>query len=392
MSLRNILACGAVLFWSHASLAAPSGKIGYIGPKGAQIWELTSERIPTLPRSARTDTLAMSPRGEAIFFVAPRQKAGPLARATPHQSFISRPPYRVSRPIAALNNSDVYKFLWNRGANLLYLSGYQFNGVFSPAMGRFQRLSFFPESFDRAGRKAGYSSQENLIIRDLQSGKERIIFSTKRPEPLFEALRRAKNPQNVADLLAGETPEKSAYSPWQLAGPAISPDGTRAYFSCNAGTGFGAAGNGMQGFFACDLGSGKISVLSKVGPLFGRPPQLSLSPDGKRLLAVSSVHSSAADNSFVALIIDLETQKSREVISRLPSAKNRANLFGGSAWSPDGKYVAISAYFYDADTAMKPSGEWKEPSDADWKTAIIEAATSDVWGVKTGMRAPQWIR
>ncbi|RYG64391.1 hypothetical protein EON80_19315, partial [bacterium] len=113
------------------------------------------------------------------------------------------------------------------------------------------------------------------------------------------------------------------------------------------------------------------------------------------LLAVSSVHSSAADNSSVAIVIDLETQKTREIMFSIPGSKGKANSYGGSSWSPDGKYLAFSAYFYDADKAFDSvgkDGDWPEPPNSAWKTAIFDAATGKIWGIKPGTRSPSWSR
>jgi hypothetical protein len=390
-----------------SAMAAPTGKIGFIGTQGVQIWNLPSGKTLTLPSSSKAESFTLSPTGQAIFFVPSGKKSKPPESAVLLNGFVSRAPYTRSVAARSLQGVTPDAFHWSPSGSSLYLNGYEWFRVFTPASGQLKRLAFTPSGFDGPvgfdikGNKIGYCTEDNVIIRDVMTGKDRVIFSTKRPKPLFDALRRAKNPKNVSDLLDGERMLKedpqTAYSPWQLAGPVLSPDGTRAYFASNAGGGFGAAGNGMQGYFTCNLKTGVLSVLSKVGPSFGRPPEMSISPDGKRLLAVSSVHSNAADNSSVALIIDLETQNSREVMFKIPGSKNRANFYGGSAWSPDGKYLALSAYFYDADNAMKEvagggAGVWPETRKSAWKTAIFDSATGNIWAVKQGMRAPSWSR
>lgn len=77
-------------------------------------------------------------------------------------------------------------------------------------------------------------------------------------------------------------------------------------------TGFGAQGNGEFALFTVDLKTNSLAVLSKVGANFGRPLHIfRVSPDGKRLLVATSAYSSAADNSYFAEVVDLQTQNSR---------------------------------------------------------------------------------
>jgi hypothetical protein len=404
MKIQTIaaLTLPALLTAAHAT---PTGKIGFIGAKGAQVWNLRTDKTTTIPRSAKADSFTFSPRGDAVFFVPTGKKSAPPEQVPLFNGFLSRAPYLQTSAIPALQGNAPNQFHWSPSGNSLYFDGLKGYSVFTPATRNLKKLSFSPSGFDGPsgfdlkGRVMGYTTEKAVVIRDVETGKERVIFSINKPKPLFDALRRANNPKNVKDLLDGEEMLKDktlpSYSSWQLAGPVLSPDGSRAYFASNAGTGFGAAGNGAQGYFSCNLKTGVISVLSKLSPSFGRPPEMSISPDGKRILAVSSIHSSAADNSSVALVIDLETQKSRELLYKIPGAKNHANFYGGSAWSPDGKYLALSAYFYDADKAfsdVNKNGEWTEPSNSAWKTAIFDATNGKIWKLKNGMRSPGWAR
>jgi hypothetical protein len=406
--MKNLLLFSlALVLPVTAADAAPTGRIGFIGPTGAKVWNLVTGKSTSIPNATKAENLTLSPRGDAIFFVPSGKKSKPPESQVLLNGFVSRAPYTRSTTMRSLQGIAPYSFHWNPSGSSLYLNGYEWMRVFTPASGQLKKVPFKPSSFDGPigfdikGRHIGYCTEESVVIRDVNTGKERVIFSTKKPKPLFDALRRADNPKNVKNLLEGEESLKEEnpfpYSQWQLAGPVLSPDGNRAYFTSNAGTGFGAAGNGMQGYFSCNLKTGVISVLSKVGLSFGRPPEMSISPDGKRLLAVSSVHSNAADNSSVALVIDLETQNSREIMFKIPGSKDRANFYGGSAWSPDGKFLALSAYFYDADRAMQEvadagSDNWPATRSSAWKTAIFESATGKIWGIKLGMRAPSWSR
>jgi len=377
------------------ALAAPTGKLGFIGAKGAQILNLGSGQVKSLPSGTKATMLALSPRGRAVYFVPIAGADGEDGSGSPSNGFLSVPPYTRAKAVAALRGQTPYSLRWNERGTTLYLSGLHSFGAFSPALRKLSLLAKLPENFAQSGSKVAYATANQIILRDAPTAKERVLFDVRRPAPMFAALKRARNPKNVTDLLteASDLDVKDTHN-WQLSDPALSPDGSRLYFASNAGTGYGAAGNGQFALFAVNLKTNTLSVLSKLGTNFGRPPHIfRVSPDGKRLLVATSVHSSAADNSCFAYVVDLLTQNSREVFTGvLPGSKNKANFLDSAVWSPDGKYVALSGYFYDAEKAMTSKDEGSDPEPAQYTTGIVDAATGRLIRTIQGATSLGWAR
>ncbi len=379
------------------ALAAPTGKIGFIGARGAQVLNIRTGGIRSLPQGSKATTLTLSPRGTAVYFVPspgakPRDEySGPPANAM--ESFV---PYSSVRALANLRNQVPSAQNWNLSGTTLYLSTDKVTGAFAPATGRFTTLKTLPGSLDARGRHMAYATENQIIVRDVASGRVRVLFDIRKPEPMFAALRTAKYPKNVKDLLpdGAEFLAKDVHN-WQLSDPALAPDGSRLYFASNVGTGYGAAGNGQFAIFAVDLRTNKLAVLSKLGPNFGRPPHIfQVSPNGKRLLVASSVHDSAADNSCFVEVVDLLTQNSREVFQGvLPGSKDKANFLDSAVWSPDGNYVAASGYFYDVQKMMPDaSGDWPEVKPAQYTTGLVDAATGHLVKTIKGATSLSWVR
>ncbi|BCM90788.1 hypothetical protein IAD21_02650 [Abditibacteriota bacterium] len=379
------------------ALAAPSGKLGFVSAKGAQILNLQTGKVRSLPQSANATALSISPWGTAIYFVpAVGTKPRDDGSGTPANGRQSLPPYSSAKLQPSLQNLMPFAMNWNSNGTTLYISTDTVNGAFTPAMGRFTTLKTLPASFDARGRKMAYSTENQIIVRDVASRRDHVMFDIRKPEPMFAALRAAKYPKNVKDLLPDETGflAKDVHN-WQLSDPALAPDGSRLYFTSNVGTGYGAAGNGEFALFAVDLKTNKLAVLSKVGELFGRPPHIfRVSPNGKRLMLASSVHNNAADNSCFVEIVDLLTQNSREVfLGVLPATKDKANFLDSAVWSPDSKYVATSGYFYDTNKAMPDdNGDWPEVKSSQYTAAIVDAATGKSVKTIKGATSLNWMR
>jgi len=269
-------------------------------------------------------------------------------------------------------------------------------GVFSAASGK--RLSTFTKYQPPKVVKGAYeaiSTDTELRVRNTKTGAARTIFSTKKPQPMFDAINRAKFPKKLENLKGGIDPElwKGQYS-WQLSDGVFSPDYSRVFFASNAGTGMGAAGNATWAFFAYDLKTNRLDVLSKVGEQFGRPPSpFLISKDGKHLLSSVSVHSSAIENPCYVLVVDLLTQQSRELVLSLPEAKGKANLLNNVIFSPDSKYVAASVYFY-ATAPLINSDKFEdfEPKDGDFTTYIFETQTGKLVRKIANSTVVNWTR
>jgi len=372
------------------------GKLSFIGTKGAQILNLGSGKITFLPKGARAQELTLSPTGTAVYSaLIQRAKLQKNTANVFLYCLQSSPPYSSAKFIMSIGRHEgIYFGFWNPQGTKLYFSMNTCNGVLVASQGKYTITDRYPATFDAAGNKLAQTNDndEQIIVRDTQSGRSRVLFDVRHPAPMFAALKRARNPKNLADLLSATTDPltKDAHN-WQLSDPALAPDGSRLYFASNAGTGFGAQGNGEFALFAVDLKTNTLSVLSKVGANFGRPPHIfRVSPDGKRLLVATSVHSSAADNSCSAYVVDLQTQNSREVFNGvLRGSKNKANFLDSTVWSPDGKYVALSGYFYDAQTTVIEGDEAKPEQ---YTTGIVDATTGRLVRTIQGATSLGWAR
>jgi Tol biopolymer transport system component len=372
------------------ALAAPRGRLAYLQDGYAVISDAATGQTKRLPGSKGTSAFAISPRGQSAYFVKQPgfENDGPI----PQTGFLSLPPYKTARKLpAALQDETFGQLTWSPTGNTLWLRGFEIYGAYTPATNNFRKLSQLPESVSRNGKIIAYLGDDEIRVRDVNSGRERVIFSRKKPQVLFSALRNGKNPKKITDIIEGLDPAmwKEAIN-WAISAPALSPDGSRLYFCSNAGSGQGAAGNSSWAIFAADLKSGKIAVLSKVGAQFGRMPEtFEVSPDGKRLLALVSVHSSAIDNPSCALVVDLPTQNSRELLGKVAPKSADSNLTWGACWSPDSRYVALAAYFYKTSDVLKQAN-WNGPKDNQWTLYVQDAATGKVVRRIAGARSPSW--
>lgn len=409
MFTRFVVA-GSLFGLSGIAVAAPSGHIAGISNGAASIVNAATGRIQTLPHGQRAWKIAISPQGSIAYFVTPAGKplnTGEEAK-TPTTGYISTKlsrnallrmrafpgmTYRTTNLLpAVLQQTIPYQLDWSPSGTSLWFSNAQGqNKVYTPDTHNVSTIPRRPDDVSRDGRTIAFSNQTSISVRDAR-GRERVIFSINKPQALFNALKTARKPAGVRDLVGGIDPELWKQSRnWTLSEAALAPDGSRLYFAANGGTSMGAAGNTTYCIFSYDLKTNKLAVLSTVGALFGRSPDtFEVSPDGKRLLVASSVHSSAAENPYFVLVIDLLTQKSRELLTTLPEAKNDSNLMDSVAWSPDGRYVAISAYFYNVEAITRNGFQWTEPKDKDWRVFIQDATTGKTVRRLRGIRELSW--
>ncbi|BCM90790.1 hypothetical protein IAD21_02652 [Abditibacteriota bacterium] len=387
----------ASLVFAAPALAAPNGKLGFIGAKGTQILNLQSGVVRALPQGTKATLLTLSPKGTAVYFVPVLgAKAKDEQSDVPTNAMESLRPYSRVRPMPSLGTQIPYWYYWNSQGTSLYLSTDKAWGVFTPQTGRYTTLKIRQQSFDARDRKMAYSTENQIIVRDVASGRNHVLFDIRKSKPMFAALRTAKYPQKVKELVSPQNdPMVKDPHNWLMSDPALNPDGSRLYFACNAGTDSGAAGNTSFALFAVNLKTNKISVLSQLGILFGRMPHIfRVSSDGKRLLLASSVHDSAADNSSFVEVVDLLTQNSREVfMGVLPGSKDKANFLNSAVWSPDSKYIAVSGYFYDAQKMMQNySGNWPEVKPSQYTTGIVDARTGRLIKTIKGATSLSWIK
>lgn len=186
----------------------------------------------------------------------------------------------------------------------------------------------------------------------------------------------------------------SEESHWALSGVSLTPDGKELFFAANAGTGLGAPGGTNWGYFAVDLATRKLNVLSALGSLSGRMPEVAqVSPDGLRLAFMNVGHGGYFVNPRPVYVVDLLTQQSRELLNGPGNHEGECNLTAGPlCWSPDSRYVALDVLYYDVQGIPAESetirswipgrgrsravsaNEWK-PRINDYAVLIFDAAT-----------------
>jgi hypothetical protein len=228
-----------------------------------------------------------------------------------------------------------------------------------------------------------YATETEVRARNARTRVDRTLFDIKRPGTLLSQLRHAKSP----DLRSLASPDLiDDPLNWAISVPLIAKHRHTAYFLTNAGTGLGAQGNTTFCFVAVNLRTGRITVMDKLGTVFGRNPDVfALSPDERKLLIASSVHDSAADNSFVVLNVNLTTGKTVNLLSTDPEAKKKANIVEGVCWSPDSRYIAVSVWYYDAEK-VSPDDFHPAPS-----LEIKEASTGRTIETVKDFVSPAWM-
>lgn len=396
----------AFALWCRPALPGPSGKpLSYLAfLKNGKAWVAevsldAKDNHPlapqALPKSEGATLVSLCPTdGMALYFV-PRSAKRESREGC--RGYVSLPPYReVKTLLPPLDNAWVGTIVWTRDGQRAYLSGERCTGVFTPVDGRFSPLPFAVESTSHDGSVVAWRTEKEVRVHWPSTGKGQVLFSVGHPQPLFDALRHALFPKNLKELTG--TLDLSLWRDsrnWGIGPPALSPEGRRLYFAVNAGSGLGAAGNTTYCFLTADLKRGSLAPWSKLGVMFARLPHVcEVSPDGRRLLLLTSFHVSAAENPCQADIVDLYTQKSREMLwadGRLKKNPNLTSLTDGACWSPNGRYVAVSVLYYDAQAAFKElgKGDW-QPRDEDFTLTVFNAITGAVLLRFPGGHAPSW--
>ncbi|HVK04283.1 MAG TPA: hypothetical protein VM490_12460 [Armatimonadaceae bacterium] len=378
---------------------AQTGRLAYVKDNAAYVGPADGYAPAVrLPGSQNAVEVSLSPAdGVALFFVAP-------AKPTMHdpvqaKGAACRPPYREAKWLGApLSDMSNPRVIWSANGDAAFASDAAdtVHGRYTPADGRAVNYPIPVDSVSADGAVVAYARENREVrVRFRATGREKVLFSSGRPQALFEAVRRAKHPKGIASFREGMGGEMSRDARnWAIGTPAITPDGKTVFFATNGGGGMGASGNCTFAFFSVDVATGNIAILSKVGEEFGRVPyrDCRVSPDGRRLLYVASAHSSAVENPSWVTVIDLPTQQTR-VVSRGDTANDaETNAFGGACWSPDGKYVAYSMLYYDVAAAMKrlqEGGAW-EYDPAKYTLFIRDAATGRAVRKIPGATSPSW--
>lgn len=377
--LFTLLLCAAT---SHA--APLTGRLAYIQNGAAYVVSLPNGKPAKLPQSGNTFLVSIAPTGGSVLYFN-QLKADCRA-------YLSRPPYKTARRLDKPFDRFKPDFAqWTQSGAAVLLASWEESYLFRPTSGTSLRFPDSQAALSRDGKQVAFATEKAIKLRRIGDKSERVLFSVARPQPLFAALKRAKYPKNLHDLQSAISPDswKDA-TMWNFGSLAFSADGKTLRFACNAGIGAGAAGNTTYCWFACDLKSGRLAALSKLGALYSRlPANVQLSPDGAKLLYVTSVHSSAIDNPSAVSVLDLRTQK-EIALSKLTTAKKYdTNLVYGACWSPDNRAVAASALYYSTENVLKQEN-W-QPRDADY-TLYLRDLNNRTLRAIPGAVAPSWGR
>jgi hypothetical protein len=365
-----------------------TGRLAYLRNNAVWVEPGGAAAAVRLPRSEDAERVFLSPAGgAAIVFTAGKGGA---------RGLIVPPPYREARPLPPpLGAGLVPEVVWSGDGRIAFCSVQDLIGAFRPGEGRWQRLPFpAVHSASRDGGVVVWATEETVGVGWPETGRRQALFSVRRPDALLRALRLAKRPERVRDLADADPVLYKDPMQWRLGSPALAPDGKTLFFAANAGQGAGASGNTRFAFFAADVASGRLSVLSKLGTFDGRVPfganACRVSPDGERLLFVTSRHNMAVDNPTSVFVVDLPTQAARELVGRAPHRRDDTNLVDGVAWSPDGRSVAASVLFYDVAEVLRREN-W-EPRPGAYNLFVFEAVTGRLVRRIAGARRPAWSR
>ncbi len=266
------------------------------------------------------------------------------------RGFYSPLPYTRATPLPApMNTLEVYGYNLEWAADGSYVQAGEYR--FDPRLGKAWKTS---ENGPRATSKSGAVSAwlEDYKILKVAGGKSKSARAAFNPNNLAASLAVTQKTLGVdADMYKD-------LNHWWTGDPAVSPDGQAIYFSSNGGGGGGAAGNTAYALFKIDSATDRILALPQPklaeGELLGRLPILRVSPDGKKLLEWSSVHSSAAENPSFLRVDDLVKARSVSL-----------------EWEPKAPTLSAKSYFTNWVTAAC----WLDPNTVALTGALVDISS-----------------
>ena len=369
-----------------ASASPIAGVIAGVHGGGGCVWSARTGRFTTLPGARHPGAITISPDGKRVIYFLP---AKPDEDAGPYTGYTAASPFSTASAIhgrrGSLTTADPPRIVWI-GSGRAALSAYQSQWSFDPARNRATATPAPVESASDNGWIA-YSTDFQIHARNLATGDDRVLFDDRKPARLLAELTQLPAKNRVQDLTDGYDAETAkSVENWVLSTAVTSHDGRSVYFLCNFGTGEGAQGNATMGFVQADVRTGRLRLLDRLGVVFGRTPDVfDLSPDGKSLLVASSVHDSAADNSYVVLDVDIAIGKSVNLLATDAASTEQANVVEGACWSPDSCQIAVSVWYYDVDKAEedsfnpRPNLEIKDASTGG-TVAVVKDFSQPSWG------------
>ena len=365
---------------AHAA-PAPSGRLAYLRDGAAWVQALGSRTVQ-MPDSAGAVWVSLSPTDGTCLYAVPAPGDQWTVR-------VSRSPYTESQGLLPAAGSYGVP-VWTANGLRAYLAAGDAAVAYEPALGRTVPLAQAPDTLSADGSVAAWRGERGLRLRLTGTGAERDLFSIGRPEALLASLKSVRHPRRMTDLTGAVDRELwSDAGNWQFSLPALMPDGQRLFFATNAGTGAGAAGNCGWCLFAVDTANGKPAPLSGLGALYGRVPHwLSVSPDGRYLAFLDSLHDSALRNPVGLHLTELLTQSDRELLWAGHDAEKDACVGDEACWSPDSRYIAVSVAWYNPDELVK--AEATEVPAKLFGLTVFDAASGRAVMTVPGGRSPSW--
>jgi dipeptidyl aminopeptidase/acylaminoacyl peptidase len=392
------------------SASALPGTLAYVKNGTPCVAPAAGGAARPVPGSRGAVLTSLSPSGAALLFFLPRGKDGSS------RGYISRKPYARSQPLPApLDRVTSPQVVWTPEGGTAFVTAaiegpdeQRETYSYSLTGGRVRTESSIVDSASRDGKVTAYADYEALVLHPGGSKGAEIVTSNDERAAVLAAVRTARRPAGLSRLRAALKEASGSGQTWAVSPPAVSPDGQAVYFACNAGAPMGASGGTTYAFFVRNVATGKVAALSGLGDFesLRMPEVCRVSPDGKRLLFVSTAHGSAIQNTRHLYLVDLPTQRSREVLARGYTEWDSNLIDGEPCWSADGRYVAADVFSYRIDSetnafrVRKPEGGWGktiEPdalklTDRDYAVLIFDAGTGREVRRIPGAACPSWSR
>jgi hypothetical protein len=264
----------------------------------------------------------------------------------------AEPPYDRAEPLDLLPDQQCNSIEWTADGRFAFLHRGDGCWEYRPAKASLTRLPYTVLAASGDGGVVAVPTTKGLKVRWRNTGQEVEIYSSDRPAKVFNALRRTGDASFYELFLYPDTEREE---PWADAVSSLTPDGKSLYFASTVGVPEVGNAQGPYAVFGADTRTGALEALAWLDGLGGMMCDTwAVSPDGRRILAVfsSRVGPFAAD---VAVCGNL--RRHREVDLVPAQGKLRYTVTHGSCWSPDGRFVVLSAAHYDpVDPRFCPPG------------------------------------
>jgi hypothetical protein len=409
LSLLLVLPSSFVVGGIAMNSRLPIGLIAFIRDDQAFVLDVARGLRYTLSNSQRVVRLEIAPQGGAVvYFVRIHLAKNADDNSSALRGFISFIPYKKAFALPApLDQIPFYSSIhWQPDGHKVTIStGDSPERIleYDLKAKRVIQTKNPPVTTSSNGRYEVFQSGKSIVRRDRRTGQTFTVFSYGQPESLLRTLK-----------IKPELDWHNA-SNWWLNDPQISPDGMEVYFVTNAASGSSAAGGNSSleiavavnlrtkvprgCYYAAIPAYIPAGYCAKAIQLQARAQtprmiascenckaaSLSLSPDGRKILFAYASHSSAADNSWYGELHSLGSNLSLEIINGVSGNSSDANLISGWAWSPDSRFIAIGASYYNPTFADFDHLKWNiylHDARTGRALKIIPNAEGVSWGKK----------